>query len=1076
MQLQVLGGLQLTSTSLNHPKLLLLLTYLALEGTQQRKHLAALFWQDGNRLKNLSMSFTRLRQSAGEVIQVDAKQAKITIPSDVTALLEALDKSDWEAATRLYTGAFLEGVVLDDWNSELEEWVYKTREYLAERVQFALLNLAEHAAKKQEFETAAKFAERAYKLPGLGGTEVANLKRLYLLLCAGSSLLAPSVRKEAESYGVTLQLTSEEAKTIFQQESKVSNILPMRGTSFVGRDVELTELATVLNKHDVSLLTLLGTAGVGKTRLALQLAHEQQKLGAFKDGVYFVSLEALNDASLIASTLLSHLSLGQQGKTEPLQQLADFFADKSVLLVLDNFEHLTDGAVLLSHVLSKCPNLKLLVTSRETLKLEEEHVFTLEGLPFATMPTGNATLSDAVQLFNERAQQVQPRFEVDQHLTDVIRICGLVEGLPLGIELAASWVRLMSCQDIASEIERGLELLTSVAKNVSERHRSLKAAFEQSWKLLTPKEQEVLRNLSVFVGGFRRETASEVAGATIPILASLVDKSLLRVLPNGRYDRHPLLYQFTKEKLLEKSNDQLNARENHARYYLAFTELADVQLQGKDQVMWFGRLDEELDNLHEALRYLQDNDAATALRFASTLGYFWKTRGYYTEGANYLTTLLNKTSEPNFTRAKAMLHAGWLSFEQGDYQQARVCFEESVDIAKHLEATAIWAEALMSLGQVSYHNQGDAKGARSRYEASLELARKSGDKPTLARLLYVLGAFEQEQANYQQAKTWLTEAETLFTELENKTSQARVLNSLANIWVDLGESDKARLPRLQSLELAKAVSDRFMIGIVLLNLGNDVSWQDDEQKATAYYEESLHMFRELGNKRMVSYVLINLGNSFYRQADLSKAQALMEESLAVQRAIGETGRVADVLRSLGNVSYQQGDWETAYRYYQESLTVCREQDDTWATIRVLNALADWHIAKRDYPTACRALKEATELAHTTSDKPALISLFETQASLETLAGEATRAVQLFAHVEVMRQQTSLVRNARDHREVEKQLSSLREHLGKKGFAEAWSQGKAVELSQALELVLGNSSPGPQQGTTLNRQLATSLAK
>jgi predicted ATPase/Tfp pilus assembly protein PilF len=933
IQLKALGGLRLESTGFKstqftQPKPLLLLTYLAVEGSQYRKHLAELFWQDGNRMKSLGVALLRLRQGLGEGVESGDKKAWTTVSSDVKALLEALDKGQWQRANELYTGAFLEGVALEAWSSELEEWVYSTREYLAERVQHALLNLAEDAAQHQDFARAGEFAERAYKLPGLNGTNVPSLKSLYLLLCAGNSLHAPEVRKEAEGYGVTLQLTTQEAREKFKPEIKSSYTLPVRGTSFVGRDEELAELATLLNKPSLSLLTLLGPAGVGKTRLALQLAHEQQKLNTFKDGVYFIPLDALSDSSHIPPTLLSHFGLTQQGKTEPLTQLADFLAEKNILLVLDNFEHLSEGSSLLSNLLGKCPKLILLVTSRERLNLEEEQVFTLEGLPFATMPTGDATLSDAVQLFNERAQQVLPHFDVDQQLSDVIKICQLVEGLPLGIELAASWVRLMSCKDIAAEIEKGLELLTSVSKNIPERHRSLKAAFEQSWKLLTAKEQDVLRKLSVFIGGFRREAASEVAGATIPILASLVDKSLLRVLPNGRYDRHPLLYQFTKEKLLEQPDEHLKMQENHARYYLSFTELADQQLQGKDQVTWFGRLDEELDNLREALGYLETkDDVSVALNLATALGYFWNARGYYAEGAGGLATLLNRTNGDTVTRAKALFHAGRLNFARADYEQARVFYEQSVGIAKNLQEKSIWANALMGLGQVNYHNQGDPKHTRSSYESSLELARDSKDKTTIAGVLFGLGAFEQEQSNFQQSRTWLTEAESLFAELGNIRSRARVLNSLANIWVDLGESDKARPLYLQCLELMRSIGDGLGVALILLNLGNDAGRQDDEAKATAYFEEGLRIFQEHGDKRMVSYILVSLGNSFYHQGDIGKAQTLLEESLSIQRAIGETGRMADVLKALGNVFFEQGELEKAYQCYQESLAACRKRDD-----------------------------------------------------------------------------------------------------------------------------------------------------
>ncbi|CAA9558483.1 MAG: hypothetical protein AVDCRST_MAG86-406 [uncultured Truepera sp.] len=266
MKLRTLGGLELLGARFTQPKPLLLLVYLALEGPKPRRHLAELFWT-GHRMKSLSMTLTRLRQGAGEVIQEDDKRVWTTLTNDAKALLGALDKSDWAGASDLYSGAFLEGVVLPDWSSEVEEWVYSTREYLAERVQHALLTLAEGAAKKGEFRAAAGFAERAYTLPGLGGSDVAALRRLYPLLCAGDSLLAPEVRKEAGGYGVTLRLTADKARARYKGDV-AAHPLPLRGTSFIGRDLELTELATLLGRPQVSLLRSCSYAEVAAKALS----------------------------------------------------------------------------------------------------------------------------------------------------------------------------------------------------------------------------------------------------------------------------------------------------------------------------------------------------------------------------------------------------------------------------------------------------------------------------------------------------------------------------------------------------------------------------------------------------------------------------------------------------------------------------------------------------------------------------------------------------------------------------------------------------------------------------------------
>ncbi len=990
-QLKALGGLRLESTPFTQPKPLVLLSYLSLEGGQQRKHLAELFWQDGNRMKSLSMTLTRLRQGAGEVVAADEKQAKAVLSCDAKELLESLDKSHWQQANDLYTGAFLEGVVLEDWSNELEEWVYTTREYLAERVQYALLNLAEDAAKKQDFKAVANLAERAYKLPGLAGTEVANLKRLYLLLTAGQSMLAPEVRKEAESYGLTLQLTSEEARATFKGESKSSNTLPMRGTSFVGRDEELAELATLLSKPKVSLLTLLGSAGVGKTRLALQLAHEQHKLGTFKDGVYFVALDALSDISLIPSSLLSHLGLTQQGKTEPLNQLIDFITEKNILLVLDNFEHLTDGSSLLSELLSKCPNLKILVTSREKLNLEEEYIFTLGGLSYPQTVTESTTLSDAVQLFRERAQQVQSKFDLEQNLADVIRICSLVEGLPLGLELAASWVRLMTCKEIATEIENSLELLTSASKNVPERHRSLKTAFEQSWKLLTSKEQEVLRKLSVFVGGFRREAASEVTGATIPVLASLVDKSLLRVLVNGRYDRHPLLYQFTREKLLEHPNEHLALKEHHSLYYLTFTKHANTELQGKEQVLWFRYLDEELDNLREALSYLEaKNDLSTALELASALGYFWNIRGYYVEGTDHLTALLAKTDQGTLTHIRASLYAAELLWKQGNHTKAEALYVQSLERAKVLAEKSLQTKALMGLGRINELNRGDFESAYMHYQSALELAKESSDKTRIADALCRLGTLDIERGNYQNARTCLEEAEKLYTILSDQHGRAKSLINLATVLTYLGELKQAHALNMETLKLLRVIGDKHGMGIALLNLGMDCE-EGGRQKGNIYYQESLQLFRDLGDKRMVSHLLNNLASNFQKLAEPHKAQSLIEESLAIQQYVGDVSLIAHALYILGQVHDDLGESLKAQQTFEECIHLCRKNKDNWTLMRVLKVSAKLHSQQKNHQQAKLELEEAYMLAEQAGDKKTLEKILETQIVLKSATANLVTA-------------------------------------------------------------------------------------
>ncbi len=1051
IQLKALGGLRLESSPFTQPKPLLLLTYLAVEGVQQRKHLAELFWQDGDRMKSLGVSLMRLRQGLGEGIESDDKKAWSTVPSDVKVLLEALDKSQWQEASELYTGAFLEGVVLEPGNNELEEWVYSTREYLAERVQHTLLNLAEDAAQKQDFTKAGELAERAYKLPGLAGTDLNNLKRLYPLLCAGNNLNAPEVRKEAENYGVTLQLTTQEARAKFKPATKSSSTLPVRGTSFVGRDEELSELATLLNKPNLSLLTLLGPAGVGKTRLALQLAHEQQKLNAFKDGVYFVSLDALNDSSLIASSLLSHFGLTQQGKTEPLVQLSDFFAEKSMLLVLDNFEHLSEGSSLLSELLSKCPKLILLVTSRERLNLEEEHVFVLEGLPFARTPTDDATLSNAVQLFGERAQQVLPHFDVDQQLTDVIRICELVEGLPLGIELSASWVRLMSCKEIATEIERGLELLTSASKNIPERHRSLEATFEQSWKLLTSKEQQVLRKLSVFVGGFRREAASEVAGATIPILASLVDKSLLRVLPNGRYDRHPLLYQFTQEKLADDPHEQSQIQKKHASYFLDLAKQAEPHLRDKEQQQWFRLLDEDLDNIRHTLSYWNEqNQPEKMLEVAGCLGQFWFIRGYLKEGLEWLQKAL-PLSQTHHTAviAKSLLWAGDIAWSQGDAKITQTYYESSLTVAQQMKVTETMAGALYGLGLVAFYLTNEPDKAKDFYERCRDLAKREGNTYYLARALGSLGAIIHSAGDYENSRRYYEESLKLFEEIGNVRGITYSMNDLANIYLEQGEHDKAQPLYLQTLKIFCELGDKSGTVQALINLGEVANIRGEYKKAIEFYQEALQTSRELGNKRGIIAGLIGLGNVWCTLAEYQKAKDALEESLQLLARDGNKWQQSDAYRYLAMVYEGQDELIDAKDCYEKSLAAAREVDDKWGITYTLFPLAVLYIEQGNAPMARALLTEALTLAREMNLKKAIVHVLYTFALLEVLEQNYSRASYLFGYTEAYFESAGIKRTPSERLRHEHSMKQTKDNLGGQ-FGTLFLKGKKMTLEHVLE--------------------------
>ncbi len=573
MLLRTLGSPSLEGTDLKRPKLLTLLAYLALEGPAQRGHLADLFYlhtQDPR--DSLATALRNLRRDAQGTIDTDGDHVSTRVPCDANSLIEMLEAGRHQQAVDTYRGRFLEGLNLN-LGEELEEWLYTTREQLAARIREALLTLAEREASQGQFQAAAKRAEQAYFLAGAPEPEAKHFERLFSLLTAGESLRAEEVRKEGEGFGLTLTLTRGEARSQLLRQStredSARHNLPQRATRFVGREEERGKLGELLAEPSCRLLTTVGPGGIGKTRLAIEVARDQRE--SFPDGVVFAPLVALTGAASLPTVVAGALGLTLSGQEDARSVVKRFLAEKRLLLVLDNFEHLLEGTSFVRELIDHCPGLKLLVTSRERLNLQHEWVFTLEGLAYPEEGTtlGGAESFDAVQLFLQRARQAHHGFSLTADVPPaVMRICQLVAGMPLAIELASSWLRALPAGDIVRELERGIDLLESPVRDVPGRHRSVRAVFDHSWTLLSVEEREVLRRLSVFRGGFRREAAAVVAGASLPVLARLVDTSLLRMSTEGRYDRHPLLAQYTREKLAGRPEEKAEAEQKHGSYYL----------------------------------------------------------------------------------------------------------------------------------------------------------------------------------------------------------------------------------------------------------------------------------------------------------------------------------------------------------------------------------------------------------------------------------------------------------------------------------------------------------------------------
>lgn len=902
VSLRTLGQLELPERPFSRPKPLLLLAYLALEGPKDKRFLAELFFPDSeDRAGSLRQTLARLRRAGDGLIEGDAQHLWTPLWSDAAAFLAALEARDLAAAVALYGGPFLAGLSLPELGVELEEWVYGTREFLAGALRGALLTLAEEAARLGEGGAATRYAERAYRTPGAPELEPESFGPLYALLAAGRSPHAAALRAEADEVGVALapfEMALIGAAWTGERPPQPSfTPLPAPKGAFVGRAEEQRELGSLLARPEVRLLTLLGPGGVGKTRLALELAAAQQ--GRFSGGVVFVPLETLTDPAQLPATLAAALHLTLQPEGDALSQIVRALGDAERLLVFDTFEHLLAGSELLNHLLAACPNLKLLVTSRERLNLGEEWVFPLEGLGF---PPPGAPLSaalgyGAVQLFVQRAKRARLSFTLTpQDLPFVLQLCNWVQGSPLGLELAAGWVKLLSCEEIAGEFARNLDLETSV-RDAPPRQRSLKAVFESSWGRLSEAEQAVLKKLSVFRGGFTRGAAAEVAGATLPVLVSLVDKSLLRVSERGRYDRHLLVYRYTQEKLAQDPREETATRQKHAAYFVALVEEAEPHLTSAQQQVWLDRLEVELNNLRAALEWLaaQPEGINRLFGFVSALSNFWLGHSHISEGRRWQdTALAHRVAAEPLLRAQVLLASGAFSWLQGDFQIARSRLEESLSLQKDLQDKPGMAATLGNLASLAVQ-EGRYDVASDNYQESMSLFQELNDREGIANCLHNLGVLASRQGDFLTARRWYERSLPLFRGLGSQRYVATTLNSLARVAWAQGELTQASKLAEEALGIHRSFNDQVGAGTSLHLLALVADAEGAPDLAWVRHREGLLLRQQSGDKPGMISSLEGLA-SLLRATNPARAVSLWSAAATARAQLGFVRPQRDVSR------------------------------------------------------------------------------------------------------------------------------------------------------------------------------------
>ena len=645
--------------------------------------------------------------------------------------------------------------------------------------------------------------------------------------------------------------------------------LPVPSTALVGRETELSEIARLFQNQHCRLLTLTGSGGVGKTRLALESARQMQD--TLKNGACFVSLMGVGAPEFIIPAIAEALNVSISGSLDPTNQLLNHLSKKQMVIVLDNFEHLLDGVDILQEILQRAPEVKLLVTSRESLHLQAEWTMEVHGLPVPQIAQiAELESNSAAMFFLQRAHQTRADFMlIDEDRPALLRICQLVQGLPLALELAASWVRTLSCREIAGEIERGLSFLAVTARDVPERHRSITAVFDHSWRLLSADEQHVLRQLSVFRGGFTRAAAQQIAGAELQLLSSLVDKSLVQHndMHASRLDLHELIRQYAGMRLEENATQERETRARHSQYYLSLLETQEAGLRSKRQKEALAYLTVDIDNLRMAWDVAISQEAIELLRGAACplyymyelLQYFREAEVAYKRAADMVRTQLAQNGGQKDARLDAALgdmlnYRAFFNLRPGNNREAIELFKSSTVLLQPLNEPQSLAFAFTHAGIVHWA-MGNFDDASRELNEGLSIS-KTLPHPWLRGLsMGLLGGVIHDMGRYEEAYSLLSESMAIF-----RTMGDPYFILLIGIYFSRSAQAVGRIPETKTvlqegLQLARKSGNRWSIGLALERLGMFAQVTGNNEEAQQFLEEGLVLLREVGDRWSLSWAL-----------------------------------------------------------------------------------------------------------------------------------------------------------------------------------------------------------------------------
>jgi predicted ATPase/DNA-binding SARP family transcriptional activator len=941
-------------------KVVALLAYLAVTGTpHSRDALATLLWPEHNQSRArayLRRVLSELNRTLGEgILAIDRESSGIdpaaAVWLDVNEYRQQLAACEThghpaaevcsdclaplEEAITLYEDDFLAGFTLRD-SLDFDEWQFFQNENLRDELASALERLMRWHSSQREYDLAITYARRWLALDPLHEPVHRHLMELYAqagrraaverqyqecVQILEAELGAPPADATTALYEQLKTRPKESDDRLFPAALPRHN-LPVQATPFIGREAELAKIGKLLDDPDCRLVTLVGSGGSGKTRLALEAAAAQLDTNgyAYADGVFFVSLAPLEDANAIVATIADALGFRFYSGGTPQEQLLSYLRQKNLLLIMDNYEHLLEGVGLVSDIIRTAPQVKILATSRARLNVGGEHRFQVAGMdyPVSTLETVvDATRYSAVELFIQSARRARPDFKLtDDNLSGVLDVCRLVQGMPLAIRLSAAWVEMLTSAGIASQVRASLDLLETERQDVPERQRSMRAAFDHSWKLLNGREREVMQALSVFRGGFTRQAAQQVTSASLNELMRIVNRSLLERDESGHYQMHELLRQYAAEKLHLAPGASEAARDRHCAYYAAALERWAADLKGPRSHIAPAEIDGEMENVRAAWNWaVERGDLERLDRAVEGLSIYYEMRRRPQDGA-----------------AACQLAVERLTSVTSD------------------DGLMVLARILAWRNFFSWHEETEfINRLRERSLALLEELESAGHDVRFEEALVLWRALEFEQSM------------ALFRALGDQWMTANVLFSWAGVFLGGGDYNEAKRLADESLALLQELGDQTRIAWVLLIRGWHAYFFSDYREAKQVWQEGLELSKELGDEWGKGAVLHSLGCTAWVAGDGERAKQLLEEALVLQQALGDHRGIADSLHQLANVVLYKGEFEKAESLAQESIATSRAISHRNTIAEGCRALGMARIGLGRYAAARSSLKEGVEI-------------------------------------------------------------------------------------------------------------------